>query len=66
MEYKQNTHAERSIKIKLDSEKGIWALVLAGPGVYHGKGIYEVSEHALKILDHKRIPYKRIGKTLVR
>jgi hypothetical protein len=66
MEYKQNTHAERSIKIRLDSEKGLWDLVLSGPGVYHGKGIYEVSERTLKILDQKGIPYKRIGKTLVR
>ena len=65
MEYKQNTHAERSVKIKLDSEKGLWDLVLAAPGIYHGKGIYEVPEDTLQILDQKGITYKIIQQTSV-
>ncbi len=66
MEYKQNTHPQRSVKIKLESEKGLWDLVLAAPGIYHGKGIYEVPEGALQVLDKKGIPYKRIQKNIYR
>lgn len=63
MEYKQNTHAERSVKIRLDSEKGLWDLVLAAPSTYLGKGIYEVPASTLEVLDKKGISYKRIDNT---
>ncbi len=63
MEYKQNTHAEGSIKIRLDSEKGLWDLVLAAPSTYLGKGIYEVPASTLEVLDKKGISYKRIDNT---
>ncbi len=66
MEHKQNKHAEGSIKIRLDSEKGLWDLVLAGPAIYLGKGIFEVSACILQVLDQKGIAYKRIDKTSVR
>ncbi len=63
MEYKQNTHAERSVKIRLDSEKGLWDLVLAAPSTYLGKGIFEVPAYTLEVLDKKGISYKRIDDT---
>jgi len=63
MEYKQNTHPERSVKIRLDSEKGLWDLVLAAPSTYLGKGIYEVPASTLEVLDKKGISYKRIDNT---
>ncbi len=63
MEYKQNTHAERSVKIRLDSEKGLWDLVLAAPSTYLGKGIFEVPASTLEVLDKKGISYKRIDDT---
>ncbi len=63
MEYKQNTHAERSVKIRLDSEKGPWDLVLAAPSTYLGKGIFEVPAYTLEVLDKKGIYYKRIDDT---
>lgn len=63
MEYKQNTHAERSVKIRLESEKGLWDLVLAAPSTYLGKGIYEVPASTLEVLDKKGISYKRIDNT---
>jgi len=65
MEYRQNSKQEKSVRIRLESEKGIWDLVLAAPGIYHGKGIFEVPEDTLQILDQKGIPYKRIQKTSV-
>ncbi len=62
MEYRQNIQPEKVVKIRLNSKgQGVWDLVLAGPGIYHGKGIYEVSERTLQVLDKKGIPYKRIG-----
>jgi hypothetical protein len=63
MEYKQKSHVEGGIKIRLESENDLWDLLLAGPTVYHGKDIYEVSEGTIQILDQKGIPYKRISKT---
>lgn len=66
MEHKQNIQAERSIKIRLDSDKGIWDLVLAGPAIYHGKGVFEVSACILKVLDEKEIAYKRVDNASAR
>lgn len=63
MEYKQNTRAERSVKIKLDSEKGLWDLVLAAPSTYCGNDIFEVPAYTLQVLDKKGIAYKRIKET---
>lgn len=63
MEYKQNSKKESSARIKLDSEKHLWDLVLAGPSTYLGKGIYEVSTHTLEVLDKKGIVYKKIENT---
>lgn len=63
MEYKQNTHAERTVKVRLDSAKGTWDLVMAAPSTYLGKGVFEVPASTLQVLDQKRIPYKRIDNT---
>jgi hypothetical protein len=63
MAHKQNTRPERSVKIRLESENDLWDLLLAGPTLYHGKDVYEVSEGTIQILDQKGIPYKRINKT---
>ena len=63
MEYKQNTHPEKSVKVRLDSAKGLWDLVLAGPSTYLGDGVYEVSPRTLEVLDKKGIAYKIIDKT---
>ena len=63
MEYKQNTRVERSVKVRLDSAKGLWDLVLAAPSMYLGKGIYEVPASTLEVLDKKGISYKRIDNT---
>ena len=63
MEYKQNAHEKRSVKIKLDSAKGLWDLVLAAPSTYLGDGVYEVPKHTLDVLDQKRIAYKIIDST---
>jgi hypothetical protein len=60
MGYKQNTHEKGSVKIRLDSAKGLWDLVLAAPGIYHGEGTYEVPTSILEVLDKKGISYKRI------
>ena len=66
MEYKQNTHDEGSIKIRLDSKQDLWDFVLAAPSTYLGKGVYEVSAYTLQVLDQKGIAYKRIDKTSAR
>lgn len=63
MEYKQNTHAGRSVKVRLDSAKDLWDLVLAAPSTYLGDGVYEVPKHTLEVLDQKRIAYKIIDST---
>ncbi len=63
MEYKQNTHVERSVKVRLDSAKDLWDLVLASPSTYLGDGVYEVPKHTLEVLDQKRIAYKIIDST---
>jgi hypothetical protein len=63
MEYKQNTRAERSVKVRLDSAKGLWDLVLAAPSTYLGDGVYEVPKRTLEVLDKKRIAYKIIDST---
>lgn len=65
MEYRQNSKGERSVRIRLESAKGVWDLMLAAPGIYHGKGIYEVPEDTLQILDQKGITYKIIQQTSV-
>jgi len=63
MEYKQNTYVERSVKVRLDSAKDLWDLVLAAPSTYLGDGVYEVPKHTLEVLDQKRIAYKIIDST---
>jgi hypothetical protein len=63
MEYKQNTHVGRSVKVRLDSAKDLWDLVLAAPSAYLGDGVYEVPKHTLEVLDQKRIAYKIIDST---
>jgi hypothetical protein len=63
MAYKQNTHAARSVKIRLDSAKDLWDLVLASASTYLGDGVYEVPKHTLEVLDQKRIAYKIIENT---
>jgi capsule polysaccharide modification protein KpsS len=63
MEYKQNTRKKGSVKIRLDSTKGLWDLVLAAPSTYCGNDVFEVPAYTLQVLDKKGIAYKRIQET---